>query len=244
MLPVGKSYLSSMIVEKAKTSPTTVLFVFLSYKQEEISTISILHSMIFQLVIGAEGFDEALREDMRIRLFETYRSSQRNLKSNTKFARETLCSLLNCVGPAHIIIDGLDELAEGERVTTLREILSVSQDALETKILISSRMEDDISRIMKKTVHKAVRVDDKNGGCIQAFVSITSQKWLSESDFDQESRREITNLLSLLAAKAKGIPESNNAFLVINSPPFRNVPLCESCHGQRPNVPQFRINSK
>ncbi|KAJ6149060.1 NACHT nucleoside triphosphatase [Penicillium samsonianum] len=201
----GKSYLSSMIVEKAKASRTTVLFVFLSYKQGEVSTISILHSLIFQLVIGAEGFDEALREDMRIKLFEIYRSSQRNLKSNTKFARETLCSLLNCVGPAHIIIDGLDELAEGERATTLREILSVLQDALETKLFISSRMEDNISRIMRKTVHKAVRVDDQNGGCIQSFVSITSQKWLSESDFDEEACSAITNLLSLLAAKAKGM---------------------------------------
>ena len=244
MLPIGKSYLASMIVEKAKTSRTAVLYAFLSYKQGDVSAISILHSLIFQLVIGAEGFDEALREDMRIKLFEIYRSSQRNLKSNTKFARETLCTLLNCVGPAHIIIDGLDELTEGERASTLREILSISQDANETKTLISSRMEDDISRIMSKTVHKAVRVDDQNGGCIQSFVSITSQKWLSESDFNEEARSEIMNLLSLLAAKAKGIPKSKSAFSAINSRSYRNVPLRESCHGQRPNVPQSRSNSK
>ncbi|KAJ5316798.1 NACHT nucleoside triphosphatase [Penicillium antarcticum] len=201
----GKSYLSSMIVEMAKTSRTAVLFAFLSYKQGDVSAISIIHSLIFQLVIGAEGSDEALRADMRIKLFDIYRSSQRSLKSNTKFARETLCTLLNCVGSAHIIIDGLDELTEGERAPTLREILSISRDANETKTLISSRMEDDISRIMSKTVHKAVRVDDQNGGCIQSFVSITSEKWLSESDFDEEARSGIMNLLSLLAAKAKGM---------------------------------------
>lgn len=205
-----------MIVEMARASRTAVLFAFLSYKQGDISAISIIHSLIFQLVIGTEGSDAALREDMRIKLFDIYRSSQRNLKSNTRFARETLCTLLKCVGPAHIIIDGIDELTECERASTLREILSISQDANETKTLISSRMEDDIFRIMSKTVHKAVRVDDQNGGCIQSFVSITSQKWLSESDFDEEARSEIKNLLAPLAAKAKGILKPISAFSTIN----------------------------
>ncbi|KAJ6151093.1 NACHT nucleoside triphosphatase [Penicillium chermesinum] len=144
-------------------------------------------------------------EDMRTKLYETYRSSQRDLKSNTKFARETLCSFLHCMGPVHVVIDGLDELPESQRATTLREILNVLQDAPQTKILISSRMEDDISRIMRKTSHKALRVDDNNRGCIQSFVSITSQKWLDDSDFDENNRAEIMQLLTLLAAKAKGL---------------------------------------
>ncbi|KAJ5740685.1 hypothetical protein N7493_000557 [Penicillium malachiteum] len=101
--------------------------------------------------------------------------------------------------------DGLDEIQEAERIIILREILDISQIAPETKVWISSRMEDDISKIIRKTSHKAIRVDDNNKGCIQSYVAVTSQKWLKESDFDDDVRSEIMGILSLLPAKAKGM---------------------------------------
>lgn len=204
ILSTGKTHISSIIVDKLKGLSKTTLFVFLSYKQGDISTVSIVHSLIFQL-IGAEDLDETLKQDLRAKLFNTFQSSQRSLKSNTRFARETLTDLLKCVGPTYIIIDGLDEIPKSESMLeTLNELLEMLKVSTETRLLISSRAQDEIATVLKKVMPKVVRVDDKNRGCIQAYVSITSEKWLGQSGFDEEARLEIKSLLAPLAAKAKG----------------------------------------
>lgn len=192
-------------MNKLRSLSRTTLFVFLSYKQGDISTISIIHSLIFQLVIGVEYFDGTLRQDLRAKLFDTFQSSQRSLKSNTKFARETLTDLLKCVGPTYIIIDGLDEIPESERVVdTLNELLEMLKGLTGAKLLISSRAQDEIATVLEKTSSKVIRVDEKNSGCIQAYVSVTSDKWLNQSGFDENACSEIKSLLTPLSAKARG----------------------------------------
>ncbi|KAJ6073165.1 NACHT nucleoside triphosphatase [Penicillium canescens] len=114
--------------------------------------------------------------------------------------------LLKCVGPAYIIIDGLDEIPESERmVEILHDLLDVIKDSTETKLLISSRAQDEIAAVLKKATPKVIRVDDKNSGCIQAYVSFTSEKWLLQSGFDEDACSEIKSLLASLSAKAKGM---------------------------------------
>ncbi|KAJ6039601.1 NACHT nucleoside triphosphatase [Penicillium canescens] len=88
-------------------------------------------------------------------------AAKRNLKSNTKFARETLSNMLRCAGPTRIVIDGLDELPKGERTETLQELLEVLQDSNDTKILISSRAEKDIATALNKANPDVIRVDEK-----------------------------------------------------------------------------------
>jgi hypothetical protein len=176
------------------------LFAFLSYKHSSnTSTISILHSLIFQLVIEDKNLQSVL--------CNKFQSNRRDLKSNTGFARETFLALLKCTGSTYIIIDGLDEIAELERQMTLHQLLDILKDCDETKLLISSRHEDDMARILKDDA-QTIRVDHKNAGCIQAYITRRTQKWLGNFNFDEQACSEIRALLFPLAAKAKGKPWS------------------------------------
>jgi hypothetical protein len=130
------------------------------------------------------------------------------LKSNTQFARETLTELLKCVGPVFIVLDGLDEVSKSEYIVDiLNELLKVLEDSTEVKFFISSRAQEDIGRMLKKASVKEIRVDEKNSGCIHAYVTVTTDKWLSQSRFDPKDCDEIRNLLSPLSTKARGIAE-------------------------------------
>lgn len=192
-------------MDRLRQLSSVTLFAFLSYKRANVNIISILHSLLFQLVIGDKDFDKAVKKNLRATLFDKFQSDQRNLKSNTKAARQTLSELLKLAGPNYIVIDGLDEISEIERRTVLNELLEILRDSTETKLLVSSRAEDDISKLLKKSGPRVIRVDDKNRGCIQAYVSAETQKWLGESEFEKDIRSEIMGLLlSSLPAKSKG----------------------------------------
>jgi hypothetical protein len=184
-------------VERArKPTHSGVLFAFLSYKESNsISTISILHSLIFQLV--------SEDRDLQIILYDAFQSNRRDLKSNTKFAQDTLSKLLECAEPTHIIVDGLDEITGSERKITLHTLLDILEECDKTKVLISSRIEDDIASALKDNP-QTVRVDHKNSGCLQAYITSRTQQWLRDSNFDAQLCSEIRALLAPLAAKAKG----------------------------------------
>src|SRR5437764_955872 len=82
------TYLSATVVEKARKMSCT-LFAFLSYKySSSTSTISILHSLIFQLVAEDKNLQNVL--------YSTFQSNRSDLKSGTKFAQETFLTLLKC----------------------------------------------------------------------------------------------------------------------------------------------------
>jgi hypothetical protein len=196
--------------------PRTTLFAFLSYKQEHLSAISILHTLIFQLAIGEDHFDENFKQDLRAKVFHIFQSSQRSLKSDTSFARQTLTDLLECVGPTFIIIDGLDEIPERERMDILTELLEIFRSSAEVRLLISSRAEDDIDKELKKTSSKFIRVDDMNRGCIHAYIDVTSDNWLRQSGFDVNACSEIKRLLIPLSAKAKGRSVHYSLFSLCN----------------------------
>lgn len=202
----GKTHIASMMVEKLRQSSKTVLFAFLNYKQNEVTPVSIMHSLMFQLAVGDDQIDDSLKRDLRAKISHKFRSSQRNLKSNTQFARETLTELLKCVGPVFIVLDGLDEVSKSEyMVDILNELLKVLEDSTEVKLFISSRAQEEIGGTLKNASVKEIRVDEKNSGCIHAYVTVTTDKWLSQSQFDQKACDEIRTLLSPLSTKARGI---------------------------------------
>jgi hypothetical protein len=141
-------------------------------------------------------------EDRDLRVTLT-RSKGRDLRSYTNYAGDTLSELLKCAGPTYLIIDGLDEIPEQERQMLLSKLLTIVDGNNEVKLLISSREEYDISRILKEKA-KAIRVDSKNSGSIQAYINRRTQVWFRNTDFTAMAMSEIQGLLAPLAANARG----------------------------------------
>jgi hypothetical protein len=144
--------------------------------------------------------------DLRQVLWQSYQSNRRRLKNDSKFIRETLSALLKCAGPTYIVIDGLDETPQTERVVILDEILALLDDSQDVKIFISSRQEMDIEKRLKG-IPKTIRLDHRNTGCIQTYVTSHTKKWFSEVDFDPKIQSEIQSLLTPLSSKAQGLSQ-------------------------------------
>ncbi|KAL2004976.1 hypothetical protein VTN00DRAFT_2826 [Thermoascus crustaceus] len=148
------------------------------------------------------AFSSAKNKSLQIKLCDDVQKHPEELRNSTKFARETLSTLLNSTGPSYIVIDGVDEVSVTERGLIVSDLLSTCESYKETKLLISCRSEDDISRILRDKV-EIIRVDHWNRGCIQAYVSTKSEEWLMDPNFDDQARSEIRALLAPLSSKAK-----------------------------------------
>src|SRR5204863_10063609 len=122
---------------------------------QSISTISILHSLIFQLVLE--------NKDLQPILCNVFQSQRRDIKSSSTFARDTLSNLLKCTGVTYIIVDGLDEVDENKRQMFLHELLVIWKDCSEMKVLVSSRREEDIARILRAEA-QPIWIGRKNAG--------------------------------------------------------------------------------
>ncbi|KAF2191077.1 hypothetical protein K469DRAFT_746515 [Zopfia rhizophila CBS 207.26] len=189
----GKTFLSSTVVDKAMASGRTI-FAFLSYTScNTTSALSVLHSFIFQLTSDDDNLQAVLCQ-----------SSREKLKSNITVATSLLATLLACAGPAYIAIDGIDEIDEMERGRLLQQLLDLSKDCKGLKILVSSRPEADITTILKDNA-VIIRVDNRNAGSIQAFVTRHTQTWFQDRGFLSETRAEIAGLLAPLASNSKGM---------------------------------------
>lgn len=107
------------------------------------------------------------------------------------------------MGPTYIVVDGVDEIDEHERRDLLCTLLELYKDCENLKLLISSRREDDISRILRAEA-QSVHIDRKNAGEIQTYLTQRCDTWLSEHDFDLETASEIKRLLRPISFKAEG----------------------------------------
>ncbi|MCJ1267692.1 hypothetical protein MMC22_007578 [Lobaria immixta] len=189
----GKTFLAGTIIDQAKTAGR-VIFAFLSHvHSSSTSALSILHSLIFQLASDDDDLQAALCQ-----------SSRKNLENSITVAVSLLTTLLNGAGPVYIIIDGVDEIDEVERGRLLRQLLDLSKDCEETKILISCRPEADITTILS-SASASIRVDNRNASSIQAFVNRQSHRWFQARNFLPNDRADIERLLAPVAANAKGM---------------------------------------
>lgn len=189
----GKTFLSSTVAAKTQKLGRTA-FAFLSHTLSSSTTaISVIHSIIFQLVSDDQNLQTVICE-----------SSRETLKRDIGNATDLLSRILACAGPSYIIIDGLDEIGEFERGRLMGYIISISKTCDESKFLISSRPESDISA---KLTNEAIviRIDRRNTGSIQAFVNQWVQQWFLDREFLLETRDEILGHLSPLASKSKGM---------------------------------------
>lgn len=188
----GKTYLTAAAIDHIKDQHRT-LFVFATHAKENgLSALSILQSLIFQAAEDDQDFQSILVE-----------SKEREIRGNTSYAVGLLETFLMTAGPIYIIIDGLDEMEECERQILLQQLEDTSKSCRDLRILISSRAEDDISRVLQ---HKAtsIRVDDKNSGGIQTYVDHRCKAWIAAQSFNRETRLEVLGFISPLSAKANG----------------------------------------
>jgi hypothetical protein len=153
-----------------------------------------MHSLLFQLASGDANIQAMLID-----------SDRSDLQTNSKVAKELLANVLKYAGDTFVIIDGLDEMEELQRVqllTSFMEILDASADA-KLKICISSRAEDDIAKILEPRA-MTIRVDKKNTQAIFTYVNSRYEQWMASSDFLDEGASEIKSLLQPVCIKSKG----------------------------------------
>ncbi len=188
----GKTFLTTTVIHKSM-GKGRALFAYLSHSHSSsTSALSILHSLLFQLLADDDDLQTSFCQ-----------SARTNLKNDTGVAAELLKALLNCAGNVYIIIDGVDEIPETERGRLLRQFLDLSTACLEAHILISSRPERDIADRLDPTFGK-IRVDKCNSGSIQTFVTTRKSQWFQERGFFEDQKQDIEALLAPLASNARG----------------------------------------
>ncbi|KAL9621184.1 MAG: hypothetical protein Q9160_004316 [Pyrenula sp. 1 TL-2023] len=171
-----------------------VIFAFLSHARSgTTSALSILHSLIFQL--------SNENSDLQASLIQ---SSRENLRNDVATAASLLRMLLDCAGLVFIVIDGVDEIDEVERAILLRQIVDISSNCPEARIMVSCRVEADIVRVLG-LASDIVRVDSHNAGSIQAFVTRRSRAWLAKRNLPPAEKSDLEGLLSPIAATAQGM---------------------------------------
>lgn len=196
-IALGKTFLTGTVIKEVQNIGRAI-FAFLSFSRST-SALSILHSLIFQLVAEHDDLQAALSQ-----------MSRENLKNNITVAVSLLTTLLNCAGSVFIIIDGVDEINEIERARLLREVLNLSKNCREAKIMVSCRQEADI-RIILDATSTPIRVDSHNAGSIQAFVNSESDRLFQTWNFLPNERADIERLLAPVAANAKGMSSHINS---------------------------------
>ncbi|KAK2688496.1 hypothetical protein QWA68_012485 [Fusarium oxysporum] len=195
----GKTFLASTAVDRARDLGHS-LFVFLSYRHDLGSPLPICHSLIFQLA----SQDRDLRTVLCSTIMNTSKDLKRDLKGDYKFALNTFTKLLQAAGPTYITIDGLDEIDDCTQQVFLHLLLDALKSLSHVKLLISSRRVERIERILKP-VAMILPIDQKNSGCIEAYISHRGGDWLDNSFFDSDARSEVRQLLNPLASKADGM---------------------------------------
>jgi hypothetical protein len=193
ILLVGKTHLARTVVHEAKGKGHS-LFAFLSYIfSSSISTLSILHSLIFQLTA----------DDFNLQSIVCH-SSGEGFRRNLEVAQGVLKALLCSAGPVYISLDGLDEIDGSTRCRILTILLQLSTEIDTLRVMISCRPEADLTSILSEKC-STIRVNEQNGGGVQSYISQRTMSWYEERAFYPEARKEMETLLAPLATKSKGI---------------------------------------
>ena len=136
-------------------------------------------------------------------LSNEFETSFRKVSNDTRHVRSLLTSLLQLTKFTALVVDGIDEIEYVERQFLLKQLLEMNRDCENMKLLISSRAEDDIARLLRDK-GEPVLVNTKNGGHIRAYLQHRADSWLSSNEFDEETSAEIRRLLGPLASRANG----------------------------------------
>lgn len=160
------------------------------------------------------------------------------LTGDSGFLKELLCQVLTSIGPAFIVVDGLDEIEEFGWRDLLSTMLDIKEKCVETKVLISSREVRGITLALEGHADP-IRVDKNNLQDIQLFVRSESRSLLLQLErcgASNEALLAIRTSLESIAEKSDGMTASLGncslllATLVADFSRFRRyVPLRQAC---------------
>ena len=195
LTPKGKSHLSASFIAKKRSRGDTILFAFLSFQHQETTVVSVIHSLIFQLLYK--------HQHLRPALIKAYEDDYTELQSYVEYNQQLLTDLLQCIEAPYIVIDGLDEIAEKERQFLLKRLLQVSNQCPELKVLISSREEKDISTLLYlKALSLPIRL--KNAEDIQKYFDYRVKEWLDSLNIEDGNYFYLEKLVQSIPSKAEG----------------------------------------
>ena len=156
-MAAGKTFLSGTVVDHTMTIGPTA-FVFLDHDHNissSTSALTVVHSLIFQLAIQNDNLQDIVRQ-----------SAGSQLKNTLNVAVNIIKDVLYCAGRVFLIIDGMDEIDEIERSRFLGSLLELSRDCHETRILVSSRQDVVISRLLQGSA-MSIHVNQRETGSVQ-----------------------------------------------------------------------------
>lgn len=172
------------------------MFAFLKYQSRaSISTLQLLHSFIWQMALD--------NEQLQSPLVSAHKREYRRLNSDLEFVKDIFCQMLDLMPTVFIVIDRLDEILPTERLQIFRTMSGILQMKSNMKLLISSRPEDDISKMLSEEA-QPIRVHDCNKHDIKAYVNRRASLVSDASFAEPEMAQEISNLMELIAAKSEG----------------------------------------
>ncbi|KAM7210216.1 hypothetical protein V8F06_014405 [Rhypophila decipiens] len=151
----GKTFLASWVVTRVKGAPGRAIYAFLSHTFVDTTTISIIHSLLFQLASGDEDIQAMLLHP-----------DKREFVSDTAVAKALLADALKCAGNTFLIVDGLDEVEELERRGFLSSVMEILDSHPGLRLCISSRAEDE------QTIHENLLVGKYR------FLAFASSAWM------------------------------------------------------------------
>lgn len=190
----GKTLLTDALVKQMRRDGREVLSAFLTYRCDA-TYISVLQSLLFQ----------ALKNDRTCRpmVHELHR-----LRHHTDLERlqELLSDILNVPEQRFIAVDGLDEVEKIAGTKILEALLGVLRICPNLKLLISSRDEYEIRRLLEPR-SMCLRVDQNNKREIQEYTRRRGENFIGELEdmgVDQVTSTEIKNSIQSIAERANG----------------------------------------
>lgn len=172
-----------------------VCFALLSYRScQAAPALRLLHSFIFQVV--------SYNKNLRSILCQAFEANQRQVSSCVDTTRDILKSLTGDA-PVHIIVDGLDEINAAERFSALKNLLRLNQECPNLKLLVSSRGEHDIFKLLNPCA-QMIRVHDQNGQDIQEYVRSRVDEWMLRLDLEEDDIHDLKVHLEPMAKRSKG----------------------------------------
>ncbi|KAI1125767.1 hypothetical protein F5Y10DRAFT_246294 [Nemania abortiva] len=190
----GKTVLCSAIIRRFTHMQAKTAFVFITYGDNEISALSTIYSLVFQL---AEGDEEAM--DI------VCGSGCEGSSSDLTAAGNLLCTLVkHCITPVYLVIDGLDEISKSERGRLITELLRQAEMCKELRIILSSRPESDLMHLLNNKT-AMIQVHDHNMGSIKNYINERCQHIFQTHRIYPDAETEFRQILAPLADRAGGM---------------------------------------
>ena len=141
-------------------------------------------------------------KELRPVLSHTYENNYRKLTSSSDFVEDLLKDLLRDSRTTYLVVDGMDEVAEVERLFLLESLMRL-QKSQNLKLLISSRAEYDINLLLALQCER-IQVHESNAQDISDYIDYRTNNWLSGLEADPEIISELGRHTEDIALKSKG----------------------------------------